>query len=146
MTQTDTSTSWAESIFWLNLSFCFSGNQFLEIPHVDLDPVCYLPKEVGPCRGRYPRYFYNKCTKQCEFFYYGGCYGNENNFMSLKECNSKCYCKYLKALMLHLSCCFGVRVVFIVTNLSAFKRKRWHCKEKVDVNQGKFTVTVVILP
>lgn len=55
-----------------------------------LDPLCYLPKEVGPCRARMPRYFYNKTTQKCELFYYGGCLCNRNNFWSLKKCRSKC--------------------------------------------------------
>ena len=59
-----------------------------------LDPLCYLPVRVGPCRARMPRYFYNKATRKCELFYYGGCLGNQNNFLSLKECNSKCFGEY----------------------------------------------------
>ncbi|KAL9970277.1 hypothetical protein ACROYT_G022627 [Oculina patagonica] len=66
-------------------------NQFLEIPPVNLDSICYLPKEVGPCKALIPQYFYNKCTRKCELFFYGGCLGNKNNFKTLKECNSKCF-------------------------------------------------------
>ncbi|RNA27619.1 Kunitz Bovine pancreatic trypsin inhibitor domain [Brachionus plicatilis] len=52
--------------------------------------VCSLDKLVGPCRGFLPRFFYNKETKKCEKFNYGGCLGNENNFESLQDCESKC--------------------------------------------------------
>ncbi|POI34849.1 hypothetical protein CIB84_001399 [Bambusicola thoracicus] len=36
------------------------------------------------------RYFYNKETKICEIFKYGGCLGNQNNFKSLEECQTTC--------------------------------------------------------
>ncbi|XP_022789848.1 BPTI/Kunitz domain-containing protein-like isoform X2 [Stylophora pistillata] len=53
-------------------------------------PICYQPKKVGPCRARRPRYFYNKLTKKCEKFYYGGCRGNQNNFKKLQDCRRVC--------------------------------------------------------
>ena len=52
--------------------------------------ICELPKVVGDCRAALPRYFYNKDTKECEFFLYGGCGGNENNFATKDECEEKC--------------------------------------------------------
>ncbi|KAH6926581.1 hypothetical protein HPB50_019822 [Hyalomma asiaticum] len=57
---------------------------------VTLNPVCKLPKKVGPCRARVPRYYYNTTTGTCEFFVYGGCQGNANNFKTLKECELTC--------------------------------------------------------
>ncbi|KAH7941211.1 hypothetical protein HPB49_011097 [Dermacentor silvarum] len=55
-----------------------------------LDPVCELPKKVGPCRGYFPRYYYNTTTDTCEPFIYGGCQGNANNFETLKKCETRC--------------------------------------------------------
>jgi len=55
-----------------------------------MDPLCYLPKRVGPCRARMPRYFFNITTWKCELFYYGGCLGNQNNFWPRKKCSNKC--------------------------------------------------------
>ncbi|CAC5397522.1 unnamed protein product [Mytilus coruscus] len=52
--------------------------------------VCRLPKLHGPCRGSYPRYYFNFKTQKCEKFTYGGCLGNANNFESLTECRDKC--------------------------------------------------------
>ena len=69
--------------------------------------ICYLPKVVGPCRARFPRYYYNKFTKRCEFFYYGGCRGNKNNFKSLKACNRKCYCKYQSKILVATWICWN---------------------------------------
>ncbi|XP_071418385.1 tissue factor pathway inhibitor isoform X2 [Pithys albifrons albifrons] len=51
---------------------------------------CFHEKDPGVCRGYFTRYFYNKETKSCEAFKYGGCLGNQNNFKSLEECQSTC--------------------------------------------------------
>ncbi|XP_043188984.1 carboxypeptidase inhibitor SmCI-like [Amphibalanus amphitrite] len=52
--------------------------------------ACSLPKTIGPCRGGKPRYFFNTESAACEFFLYGGCQGNANNFETMEECNSHC--------------------------------------------------------
>ncbi|XP_031572468.1 BPTI/Kunitz domain-containing protein-like [Actinia tenebrosa] len=54
--------------------------------------ICLLPKVVGPCEALIPRYYYNSETKQCEKFFYGGCQGNANNFVTLEECEKTCNC------------------------------------------------------
>ncbi|XP_077037251.1 tissue factor pathway inhibitor isoform X2 [Agelaius phoeniceus] len=51
---------------------------------------CFHAQEPGVCRGYFTRYFYNKETKLCEAFKYGGCLGNQNNFRSLEECQNTC--------------------------------------------------------
>ncbi|XP_017584546.1 PREDICTED: tissue factor pathway inhibitor isoform X1 [Corvus brachyrhynchos] len=51
---------------------------------------CFHDQDPGICRGYFTRYFYNKETKLCEAFKYGGCLGNQNNFRSLEECQSTC--------------------------------------------------------
>ena len=50
--------------------------------------ICTLDKEVGVCRARIPRWFYN--GGECVQFFYGGCGGNENNFETLSECEATC--------------------------------------------------------
>eukprot|EP01023_Acetabularia_acetabulum_P029102 TRINITY_DN2745_c1_g1_i2.p15 TRINITY_DN2745_c1_g1~~TRINITY_DN2745_c1_g1_i2.p15 ORF type:complete len:146 (-),score=18.38 TRINITY_DN2745_c1_g1_i2:3820-4215(-) len=52
--------------------------------------VCNLPWKGGPCRGYIIRYYYNSTTNKCERKGFGGCYGNENNFISMHECNACC--------------------------------------------------------
>lgn len=69
---------------------CFAGNKLNVISSVNLAAACYLPKETGPCRGYFVRYFYNISTGRCQRFAYGGCQGNRNNFKSLGECNNYC--------------------------------------------------------
>ena len=49
-----------------------------------------LPAVVGPCRLRIPRFFYNSTTGQCEEFIYGGCLGNQNNFLLRETCELVC--------------------------------------------------------
>ncbi|NXI57859.1 TFPI1 inhibitor, partial [Chloroceryle aenea] len=51
---------------------------------------CFHEKDPGICRGYFTRYFYNKETKLCEVFKYGGCLGNQNNFKNLEECQTTC--------------------------------------------------------
>ncbi|XP_040913680.1 tissue factor pathway inhibitor a [Toxotes jaculatrix] len=51
---------------------------------------CHLPEAPGPCRGMVTRYFFDTATQQCKRFFYGGCFGNANNFRSMGECQEKC--------------------------------------------------------
>ncbi|CAM1297566.1 Uncharacterised protein g1852 [Pycnogonum litorale] len=51
---------------------------------------CELEKDAGPCKGLFPRYFYNVTTEDCQLFTYGGCDGNENNFKEKKQCIEFC--------------------------------------------------------
>ncbi|XP_077521284.1 tauPI-stichotoxin-Hcr2d-like [Amblyomma americanum] len=54
------------------------------------DTRCQEPKDPGPCMGYFPRYYFNKDTKTCEQFIYGGCQGNRNNFETPQECQKRC--------------------------------------------------------
>ncbi|XP_019631664.1 PREDICTED: uncharacterized protein LOC109475460 [Branchiostoma belcheri] len=85
--------------------FCGRGgtpcpsNYFCQIDPVDrwavccpteVEDPCEQPKDVGPCDGIFPRWFYNSLTGECELFDYGGCDGNSNNFQTLEECEDTC--------------------------------------------------------
>uniref|UniRef100_A0A182N3K1 Spondin-1 n=1 Tax=Anopheles dirus TaxID=7168 RepID=A0A182N3K1_9DIPT len=52
--------------------------------------ICSQPPEVGPCRGRYQRYAYSLKQGTCVPFYYGGCRGNRNNFLTADDCMHTC--------------------------------------------------------
>uniref|UniRef100_A0A8C2YCN1 Tissue factor pathway inhibitor n=1 Tax=Coturnix japonica TaxID=93934 RepID=A0A8C2YCN1_COTJA len=75
---------WCMLLFFLP-SPCCHLPLFAEKPN-----LCYHDKDPGICRGFFSRYFYNKETKKCELFMYGGCLGNRNNFRSLEECQATC--------------------------------------------------------
>ncbi|XP_030622773.1 kunitz-type protease inhibitor 1a [Chanos chanos] len=52
---------------------------------------CLMPKKMGPCRGAFPRWFYNGASEKCEEFTFGGCKENKNNYLSEAECNKACH-------------------------------------------------------
>uniref|UniRef100_A0A098LW49 Gsp_61 putative toxin n=1 Tax=Gemmula speciosa TaxID=439592 RepID=A0A098LW49_GEMSP len=54
------------------------------------EDVCQQPKEVGPCKGKFQKYYFNAQTGDCEDFFYGGCRGNGNNFASREDCEAAC--------------------------------------------------------
>ena len=57
---------------------------------VGTDPSCQLPADTGPCRGFLQRFFYDPSSETCETFTYGGCGGNNNNFLTLDHCKETC--------------------------------------------------------
>nr|KAI8740359.1 papilin-like [Biomphalaria glabrata] len=69
--------------------------------------VCRLPKVVGVCKSVKERYFYNYKTSQCEKFMYGGCLGNNNNFETLEECQSRCHGAGRHQVPQRLACASG---------------------------------------
>ena len=74
-----------------------NGNNFMDKQSCDevcSDPAgkdaCMLPIVPGPCEGYYQRYGYDKKTKTCRQFVYGGCHGNNNRFEDSQECEAVC--------------------------------------------------------
>ncbi|XP_005160377.1 low-density lipoprotein receptor-related protein 11 isoform X1 [Danio rerio] len=53
------------------------------------DP-CAAPPVVGPCKGVFPRWYYDSETGICQHFQYGGCKGNHNNFLQKSDCVNEC--------------------------------------------------------
>lgn len=51
---------------------------------------CAMKADKGPCKAIHSRYYFNIQTRQCELFYYGGCEGNKNNFLTQEECQATC--------------------------------------------------------
>uniref|UniRef100_A0A3P9QBV9 Serine peptidase inhibitor, Kunitz type, 2 n=1 Tax=Poecilia reticulata TaxID=8081 RepID=A0A3P9QBV9_POERE len=52
--------------------------------------ICRQPQRTGPCRGAFPRFFYNVTSQTCTSFIYGGCQNNDNNFQTQEECDNTC--------------------------------------------------------
>lgn len=42
---------------------------------------CSLPKEIGPCKAAFSRFYFNTVTKKCESFTYGNELVISNTFM-----------------------------------------------------------------
>ncbi|XP_014669308.1 PREDICTED: papilin-like isoform X4 [Priapulus caudatus] len=57
---------------------------------VKSEDTCQLDKDAGPCLAYIESWFYDKQTRQCAEFVYGGCQGNANRFESKSECEQKC--------------------------------------------------------
>ncbi|XP_042913575.2 thrombin inhibitor hemalin-like, partial [Parasteatoda tepidariorum] len=51
---------------------------------------CLMEHDTGPCRGYFPKFYYDAKTGQCTEFIYGGCQGNENRFDTKEECLKEC--------------------------------------------------------
>lgn len=68
---------------------------FNKVDEIDVGlPICLLPPMDGDgekiCLAAFYRYFFNKDTGTCEEFFYGGCGGNENNFLTREDCEQTC--------------------------------------------------------
>lgn len=86
---------------------------------------CLKDMESGPCRALHSRYYYDNLGKACYNFKYGGCGGNENNFATKEECESKCMGETIT----------GVRLPTIISKSKAdapycyLKSESGNCKE-----------------
>eukprot|EP00118_Oscarella_pearsei_P026606 m.310160 g.310160 ORF g.310160 m.310160 type:complete len:579 (+) comp49949_c0_seq1:252-1988(+) len=52
--------------------------------------VCALPVEEGRCGGSEERYYFDQGRRKCRPFNYTGCQGNDNNFRSVRKCETAC--------------------------------------------------------
>ncbi|XP_036145237.1 papilin isoform X3 [Monomorium pharaonis] len=52
--------------------------------------ICLLPALLGECHNYTQRWYYDSYEQHCRQFYYGGCGGNENNFMTEHDCVNRC--------------------------------------------------------
>ncbi|XP_038104409.1 papilin isoform X3 [Culex quinquefasciatus] len=53
-------------------------------------PSCTLPVDEGRCDAKLARWHFARDGNKCVPFYYTGCAGNDNAFVSLDECEEQC--------------------------------------------------------
>ncbi|CAK9302362.1 unnamed protein product [Gordionus sp. m RMFG-2023] len=61
-----------------------------ECERKNVKDICSLPQIKGTCTGNLQRYFFDRKSKSCKPFAYGGCGGNQNKFVSKMECIRSC--------------------------------------------------------
>jgi len=64
-----------------------SSDSDTQDPHPD---PCTLEKDMGPCRAVLMKWYFSAEDGTCKEFQYGGCAGNENNFVSEAKCQERC--------------------------------------------------------
>ncbi|XP_066276574.1 cysteine-rich motor neuron 1 protein-like [Branchiostoma lanceolatum] len=52
--------------------------------------TCAEPKKVGLCRAARRRFYFDSSERKCKSFIYGGCGGNRNNFLTMRDCETTC--------------------------------------------------------
>ncbi|KAG7336263.1 hypothetical protein KOW79_000956 [Hemibagrus wyckioides] len=56
----------------------------------ELNDVCHLKDDSGPCGKYVLKWFYDQEQNQCSRFWYGGCGGNLNRFDTKEACEAQC--------------------------------------------------------
>ncbi|KAI3383193.1 hypothetical protein SNEBB_005093 [Seison nebaliae] len=74
----------------LSLIFLLHFAYSLHEDKVKQENICDQPLQIGSCRALESRYYYDKESKECKEFTYGGCHGNENNFENYEQCYVQC--------------------------------------------------------
>ncbi len=59
-------------------------------PQEDEKDACEIEPDAGPCRAALPRFYFDSSDGACKKFFYGGCAGNGNNFVTEDECRERC--------------------------------------------------------
>lgn len=69
---------------------CTGERHDCSIDPSEAEEVCTQEKVLGPCRGYFPRWYFDTQRQMCMQFTYGGCRGNRNNFEKYDECTRMC--------------------------------------------------------
>uniref|UniRef100_A0A023GMJ4 Putative kunitz-type serine protease inhibitor 6 n=1 Tax=Amblyomma triste TaxID=251400 RepID=A0A023GMJ4_AMBTT len=70
-----------------HLLFAFIAAAFAA---TDFEKQCAPKAEVGFCKAKLPRWWFNADSGKCEQFYYGGCGGNANKYLTKEKCEKTC--------------------------------------------------------
>ena len=100
--------------------------------------LCSLPVKAGPCRGYFPRWFYNSTSARCERFVYGGCQGNPNRFEIRESCENACVCGkfYLHRLWIRII------ISLFITDICTLQPETGPCRASIpryfyNITSGK---------
>ena len=93
----------SQQYFTTHTLFCirFLTKQACEDMCIEKDPsveICMKPKAEGGCSGNYTRWYYDHSLGHCTSFSYSGCLGNNNRFLTEKECQNSCLHKSKEVL------------------------------------------------
>uniref|UniRef100_A0A915Q219 BPTI/Kunitz inhibitor domain-containing protein n=1 Tax=Setaria digitata TaxID=48799 RepID=A0A915Q219_9BILA len=77
------STSWCHIGALPQTTLCCEGR-------LEQSAVCQLSHSLGDGGANLQRWYFNSNTHQCIPFIYGGLYGNQNNFLTEKQCAEAC--------------------------------------------------------
>ncbi|CAH1399411.1 unnamed protein product [Nezara viridula] len=71
-------------------SRCVKATDVAPVTQHPYENICYFPVQPGPCLKQIPAWHYDPNSATCKLFYYGGCEGNANRFMSEEQCERQC--------------------------------------------------------
>nr|XP_019937184.1 PREDICTED: protein AMBP-like isoform X2 [Paralichthys olivaceus] len=66
------------------------GTAFFDGTDFPSTEACKAAPETGPCFGLLQRFYYNSSSMSCHLFNFGGCMGNQNNFLNERACLQSC--------------------------------------------------------
>ena len=61
----------------------------------DAGDDCSSKPDTGPCRGMFPKFYFDASDKTCKEFTYGGCDGNGNRYDNKDACMKACGGQFL---------------------------------------------------
>ncbi|XP_019374659.1 PREDICTED: papilin isoform X10 [Gavialis gangeticus] len=101
---------------------------------------CLLPSAHGPCADWTVRWYFITAVGKCNRFWYGGCHGNQNNFVSEEECMTACHGVILEGVessLVEASVGQNIRLL-CKTGTSHFSRAEWQ-KDGRPVSSARHT-------